>query len=77
MIIGICLICLIPAVIGDLGKVLAYALFFTVIILSSPIRLYLIHRFYDGFYIHGGFIVYLLLSVVLSILNIGDAKQKN
>lgn len=77
MIIGIIILCLLPAIVGDLGKVVAFALISTIMILSSPIRLYLIHRFYDGFSIHGGFIVYIILSVVLSILSLGDTVKKD
>lgn len=77
LIIGFCLLCIVPALIGNLGKIVAFAAIFTICILSSPIRLYLMNCYYDGFTIHGGFIVYLILSVVLSILSIGDAKQKD
>ncbi len=75
VIVAICILGLVPALAGDFGKVIALAICVTVILLSTPIRLYLLNRFYDGFAIHGGFLVYLLLTVALSVLTIGDAKK--
>lgn len=74
-IIAVCLLCILPAVAGNFGKIIAMAAVVTIAILSSPIRLYFMNCWYDGFTIKGGFWVYLVLSVVLSIFTIGEAKK--
>lgn len=74
-IIAVCLLCILPAVAGNFGKIIAMAAVVTIAILSSPIHLYFMNRWYDGFTIKGGFWVYLVLSVVLSIFTIGEAKK--
>lgn len=76
-IMGICLLCLVPALAGSVGRIIAAAAMVTVLFLSSPIRLYFLNRWYNGFTINGGFLVYLILSIVLSIFSIGDAKKDN
>lgn len=73
-IMAICILCLVPALAGNFGKVVAMAAIVTIIIFSSVIRLYLMQRFYSGFAINGGW-TYILLALTLSIFSLGEKKK--
>lgn len=69
ILVGVCLLLLIPAFFGDAGRGLSVLLIITLVIMSVPFELYIIQRLYTGFRIYGGW-AYFLLSVALSIIRL-------
>lgn len=75
IIVGAILTFLIPAIFGDVGKLLSALLIVTVIIMSTPFELYFIQKFYSGFQIHGGW-TYFFMTIALAVFSVKD-KDKN
>ena len=60
----------------DVTQGIATIIIFVLAFLWTPIKLYAVSYFYDGFQIVGGLGVYIILTLVLGFFTLGDSKKK-
>ena len=69
-------ICVAIAVESTLATIVLL-LMFPFLIILTPIKLYLLSTYLEGFKIYGGFWTYLVLTIIFGMFTISDSSSKN